>query len=459
MMRNIQSSRSFAWARSPLADSRIGSVPSFANPHAGNWRRAALLITIPLLALCTPLCAATPSNSWPRFRGPNGSGLSDANLPSKWTDSDYNWTITLPGGGNSSPVVWGDRIFLTCADDSTGEHSVVCINAADGSTRWKRSYPSKAFNHHPFNSYASSTPALDAKHVFVCWSTPEEFTLLALDHDGRELWQKDLGPFVSQHGGGQSPIAYDGLVLVGDDQEGPESFVFALNGDTGAQVWKLKRKPSNKFAPSTPCVFEPKIGSPEIIFLNKSQGFTAIDPRSGREVWEVLPKNFDARPVASPYVAEGLLFGSCGDGPMGHGFAAVRPSDDGKSAAVAYEFRKASPYVPTSIVKNGLLFYVTDNGIMACLRVRTGEQVWRQRLDDNFFGSFVCAGDKLYILSRESEVFVIAAADKFELLGRVPLKLEDEDAKLPPLSTTPAIANGRMYIRTYTHLVSLGGKS
>ena len=418
-----------------------------------------MLVTVAALvfSLC-PVLRAEPSSNWPRFRGPNGSGLSDANLPSQWTDKDYNWKINLPGGGNSSPVVWGNRIFLTCCNDSTGEHSVVCVNAGDGSIRWTRSYPSTTYKHHAFNSYASSTPALDDKHVFVCWSTPEEFTLLALDHEGHDLWHKDLGPFVSQHGGGQSPIAYDGLVLVGDDQEGPQSFVFALNGDTGAQVWKLERKPSNKFAPATPCVFQPKVGSPQIIFMNKSQGFTAIDPRSGREIWEVLPKNFDARPVASPYVADGLIFCSCGDGPMGHCFAAVRPTEDGSSAEIAYEFRKASPYVPTSIVKNDLLFYVTDNGIMACLRVKTGEQVWRQRLESNFFGSFVCAGDKLYILSKEGEAYVIAAKDKYELLSKTPLNLEPGGAKLPPLSATPAIANGRMYIRTYTHLVSLGGK-
>jgi outer membrane protein assembly factor BamB len=399
-----------------------------------------------------------PSAPWPRFRGPNGSGLGEAQIPSQWTDADYNWKTKLPGGGNSSPTVWGDRIFLTCASDNTGEHQVVCLNAGDGSIRWTRTYPSSTFSHNAYNSYASSTPAVDEKNVYVCWSTPEELTLLALDHDGKDLWQKGLGPFISQHGGGQSPIVYQNRVIIGDDQEGPASFLFAFDRDTGAEVWKAARKPSNKFAPATPCVFQPKDGPPQLIFLNKSQGFTGIDPTDGHTIWELLPKLFNARPVASPYTADGLLLGSCGDGPVGHDFAAVRPSDDGKSATVAYEFRKVSPYVPTSIVKNGLLFYVTDNGIMSCLHVDTGELVWKERLDDNFYGSFVCAGNKLIILSKESNAYVIAASDKFELLGRNPLKLEEEGAKVPALSTTPAIANGRIYIRTYNHLVSLGGK-
>ena len=413
------------------------------------------VLVVLLCLLGSRAFAADPAAQWPRFRGPNGNGMSDANIPAQWSDSNYNWTIKLPGGGNGSPAVWGDRIFLTCSDDRTGEHSVVCVNAGDGSIRWTRSYPAETYSHHQYNSYASSTPAVDEKHVYVCWSTPEELTVIALDHDGRDLWQKGLGPFESQHGGGQSPIAYDGMVLIGDDQEGPASFLFALRGETGAEVWKVARKPSNKFAPATPCVFQPKNGPAELIFMNKSEGFAAIDPKDGHTIWSVLPKDWDARPVASPYSVDGLIFCSCGDGPSGHCFAAVRPSDDGKSAKIAYEFRKASPYVPTSIVKDGMLFYVTDAGILVCLHADTGKQIWRERLDGNFFGSFVCADDKLFILSKESEMYVIAARDSFELLARNPLKLEPAGAKIPPLSTTPAIANGHMFVRTYTHLISV----
>lgn len=454
---------------------RLGPARSASSPlswrERGRMREVGLM---PVMALMVVVCVfatcraagpaehevsqrTEPSAPWSRFRGPNGTGLGDADIPSQWTDQDYNWKTKLPGGGNSSPVVWGDRIFLTCGNDETGDHMVVCLNATDGSIRWTRTYPSQSFKHHPFNSYASSTPAVDEKNVYVCWSTPEEFTLLALDHDGKDVWQKGLGPFISQHGGGQSPIVYQTMVIVGDDQEGPESFLFALDRDTGAETWKVKRKPSNKFAPATPCVFQPKDGPPQLIFVNKSQGVAAINPKDGRTIWELLPEHYDARPVASPYPAAGLLFSSCGDGPSGHVFAAVRPGDDGKSAKVAYDVRKSVPYVPTSIAKDGRLFYVSDNGVMACVNVDTGEPIWKERLDGNFFGSFVCAGNKLFIISKESEVFVIAAADKFELLGRNPLKLEDSGGKLPPLSTTPAIANGRMYIRTYNHLASIGG--
>jgi outer membrane protein assembly factor BamB len=401
--------------------------------------------------------AAIRSNAnWPRFRGPNGSGIGQGDIPAKWGDEDFNWKVKLPGGGNSSPVVWGDRIFLTCGNDQTGAEMVVCLNTSDGQVRWKREYPSRSFNHHPYNSYASGSAAVDEKHVFVCWSTPESLTLLALDPDGKELWKKDLGPFVSQHGGGQSPMIFEGLVVLTDDQEGPQSFLFAFHEDSGELAWKVDRKPSNKFAAATPCVYRPKNGPAQLIFAGKSEGLTAIDPKTGNRLWE-LPDIFDARPVASPYTAEGLIFASCGDGPTGHQFVAAKPADDGKSATIAYEYRRGVPYVPTSIVKDGLLYYVTDNGVLTCAHANTGQQIWRQRLDGNFFGSFVNCGDKLFLLSKEGEAFVFRAGEKFELLAQNKLDWED-DAPHPPLSTTPAIAGGRMYVRTYTHLVSIGGK-
>ena len=397
-----------------------------------------------------------PSN-WARFRGPNGSGLSDADIPAQWTDKDYNWKTTLPGGGHSSPVIWGDRIFLLCGNDQTGEHMVVCVNATDGSIRWNRSFRGRTYSHHQYNSYASSSPAVDEKRVYVCWSTPEEFTVTAFDHDGNQIWRNDLGAFVSQHGGGQSPMVYRNLLVVGDDQEGPQSYLFGFDRASGQMLWKIARGHSDKFSASTPCVFEPQDGPPQLIFASKAHGFTAVDPGSGRKIWE-LDRIFDARTVASPYVADGLIFCNCGDGPSGHALVAARPARDGKSAKVAWDLHRAVPYVPTSIVKNGLLFYFTDNGVMTCAKAATGETIWKHRLDGNFFGSPVCAGNRIFILSKEGDAYVFAASDKFQQLAKNTLDLEDPNAQEPPLATTPAIAGGKMYIRTYTHLVSIGGQ-
>jgi len=401
--------------------------------------------------------AVTDTSRWPRFRGPNGSGLSDAEIPAQWSEKDYNWKIGLPGGGHSSPVVWDDRIFLICGDEQTGEHMVVCVNAADGSIRWVRKYPSSTYPHHQYNSYASSTPAVDEKHVYVCWSTPEELSVLALDHDGKDVWTRGLGSFVSQHGGGQSPIVYQNLLVLGDDNEGPQSFLFGLDRDSGNVVWQTSRGHSDKFSASTPCVLRPRHGEEQLVFASKAHGFTALEPRDGHVIWE-LNKVFDARTVSSPFIADGLIFGSCGDGPSGHALVAARPGEDGASATVAYDLHKSVPYVPTPIVKNDLLFYFTDNGVLTCAHASSGKTVWKQRLDGNFFGSPVCARDKIFILSKEGDVYAIAAAEKFELLAKNPLKLEESDVQQPPLSSTPAIAGGRMYVHTYRHLVSVGGK-
>jgi len=420
-----------------------------------------------LLALASHLPAQSPpappassilsdQSQWTRFRGPNGSGLSDADIPSEWTDKSYNWKTALPGGGNSSPIVYKDRIFLLCANDQTGERMVVCVNAPDGSIRWTKTYPARPYKIHEYNSFASNSVAADEKNIYICWSTPEELSALALDHDGNEIWKRDLGAFVSQHGGGQSPMVFGNLVYITDDQEGPESFLFALDAKTGKIVWKIPRGKTDKFSASTPCVFQPKDGPPQIIFTSKAHGFSGVEPQTGRLIWE-LPKVFDARAVASPYIADGLIYGSCGDGPMGHEFAAAKPSDDGQTATSAFILKKGVPYVPTSIVKNGLLFYITDNGVMRCLKPATGDTIWTERLDGNFFGSLVCARDKIFVESKEGEMYVIAVADTFKLLARTPLNFEDPNQHHPPLSTTPAIANGKMYVRTYTHLVSVGG--
>lgn len=411
-----------------------------------------LIVGLVLLSACT----VTRGQEWSRFRGPGGTGIGNANIPAKWTDKDINWKTELPGGGHSSPVLWGDKIFLTCGNDKTGQEMVVCVNAADGHIAWQRDFDSHTYSHHPVNSYASGSAAVDEKNVYVCWSTPENLTAAALDHQGNVLWRRDLGPFISQHGGGQSPTLCQNLVIITDDQEGPESWLFALDKTSGNIVWKVPRKAGDKFSAATPLVFKPKNGPEQIVVVSKSTGMCAIDPQDGKTIWEV-PGIFESRTVASPFFADGLIFECCGDGPQGHGLAAVKPADDGRSAKLQYNLTRGVPYVPTPIVKGDLLFYFTDGGVVTCAKAATGEKVWRERVEGNYFGSPVCVGDKLFCLSKEGEMVVLAASNKFQLLARNPLNLEDPSKHEPPLSTTPAVANGHMYVRTYTHLISVGG--
>src|SRR5262245_53789909 len=157
----------------------------------------------------------TGAQEWTRFRGPNGTGVSNAKgIPTKISEADINWKIELPGSGHSSPVLWGEKIFLTTTGDKSGGISVICLNAKDGAKSWQHDFALTPFARHKFNSFASSTPAVDAERVYVLWNEPEHYMLTALDHSGKELWQRDLGAFVSQHGCGISPIVYKDKVIV-----------------------------------------------------------------------------------------------------------------------------------------------------------------------------------------------------------------------------------------------------
>lgn len=242
-------------------------------------------LSIALLGVCALCCSA---QEWTRFRGPNGAGISHAKtIPTKITDADINWKIELPGTGHSSPVLWGERMFLTSTGDKAGGLSVLCVNAKAGKLIWKRDFALAPFARHQFNSFASSTPAVDSERIYIAWNEPEHFMLSALDHEGKTIWQRDFGPFVSQHGCGISPIVYEGKVILGNEQDdmkfvkeqtrSGKSFIVAVDAKTGKTVWQTPRR-SAAVAYSTPCVYEPKNGKPALIFNSQGEGIYALDP-------------------------------------------------------------------------------------------------------------------------------------------------------------------------------------
>ncbi len=374
--------------------------------------------------------------------------IENDKLPAKWEVGDYNWKIELPGTGHSSPVLWGDRLFLTAADKEAGKRSVLCIHTTDGKQIWKHDYDLKTFHINNDNSFASSTAAVDANHVYVASTAVEQSTLVALDHDGKELWKVELGPFVSQHGNGASPIVFQDTVIFAFDQEGPGSYVIAVDRNTGNILWKISRKSTNA-ASSTPCVFQPKDGPAQVIFTSRNEGMASYDLHDGKLLWQVGDV-FGYRVNASPVVAGDLILGACGEGPTGKTLVAVRPAAQGEKATVVWKLTQNVPNVPTPLVMGKLTILWHDNGAITCIRTETGEVVWHDKVPTTFYGSPVCAGGKIYCVSRKGEVFVIAAGDKFELLSR--------EALGDGSHSTPAIADGHIYFRTFTHLISLGNK-
>lgn len=413
-------------------------------------------VVIATAAVASVLCLVTGlvGQEWTRFRGPNGTGQSETVLPAAWQPADFRWRTRVPGEGHSSPVLWGKRLFLLSSDRQTATRYALCLDADTGRILWQREYPSVPHTLHVRSSYASATPAVDAERVYFAWSHPGETTLLALDHEGQQVWRLNLGKWVSQHGFGTSPMVYNGMVYLNNSQDGEErqpgqevgeSYVMAFDCRTGREVWRTPRK-SATVSYSVPCVYTPEGGKPQLICLSTPEGVYSLDPETGRENWSV-PSAFTMRTVSSPVIAGGLIFGSTGSGGGGNYVVAVNPN--GNSPTVAYQFRKQAPYVPTAVAYGDALFLWSDGGVVTCLDAKTGTVHYAGRVHDaGFSGSPIRAGDKIYCISDDGTLVAIAAdTSQLRLLGKTPLG--------EPSRATPAVAGGRMYVRTLSHVICL----
>lgn len=408
--------------------------------------RSARVLFCACLVTATPSVA--PSQEWTRFRGPNGSGVSPTNVT--WTDNDRLWKVKLPGKGHSSPVFWGNRLFITSGDNQTKQRLLYCLNAADGRTLWSRSYPVETHRQHEDNSWASGTPAVDERHVYVPWASPKDYLVVALDHAGNEKWRIDLGPYKSGHGFGGSLIVRDGLVIVPHEHEGKSALV-ALDRDTGQKRWEAPRRSKTTYA--TPCIYQPKGKAAELICASYEHGVTSIDPKSGVTNWEidVFDKGHIETTIASTLVAGDLVIGCSGWLGVKKEVIAVRPPQPGEKPQIAYKVTRGSPLVPTPLVKDDLLFLWEDDGVASCLDARTGKTHWQERVDGSFYSSPICAGHRLINVTRAGELVTLAAREKFDELARFSL---GEGS-----FSTPAVVGGVLYVRTFHHVQAFAGKS
>jgi len=273
------------------------------------------------LALLFTLTIPAQAENWPRFRGPNGQGISDATtIPVKWSEQDYNWRIELPGGGHSSPVVWDDKVFVTCGDDKAMRGTVLCLSAAEGRELWRKDLSLDKHPMNALNSYASATPALDAQSVYVLWPGPAETRLVALTHDGRELWTIQLPGVRARHGAGSSPIVCGDFVIVSREQDKSgnlKSVWLALDRKTGETRWRYEHPENANASYSTPCICRDKGGREQLIFSSNSHGIAGVDPQTGALLWKT-PAALPARVVSSPVLVDGLVIATCGEGGPWH---------------------------------------------------------------------------------------------------------------------------------------------
>ena len=411
------------------------------------------LLLLGTCATALALADAASAQEWTRFRGPNGTGISTAKgVPVTWTEADFRWRIAIDGQGHSQPVIWGDKLFVSSAVDAGRERVFLCLDKRTGRELWRKTY--ELPTHRPANrnaSFANGSPVVDAERVIACFVSREHFWVRSFTHGGQELWSRDLGPFESQHGHGASPIIYDNTVIVTNDQDG-DSFVTALNLKTGEPVWKTPRKPSPEYtAYGTPCIYTPASGAPELILSSQSHGISSLDPKTGTPNWEAPV--YKIRVVASPIIAGDVAIGSCGQGGgAGNYLAAIKLGGKGNVSKthVAYTLRKATPYVPTPLSLDGRLYLISDAGIASAIEAATGREIWSERLRAEFFASPVMIDGKIYCATSKGEMLVLATGEKFELLGRNPIG--------EGTHSTPCVDGDHLYVKTFSHLVCIGGK-
>jgi outer membrane protein assembly factor BamB len=390
--------------------------------------------------------------NWPGFRGPGGQGISQERiLPLVWSPSEnLAWQAKVPGTGWSSPIVWGDRVFVTSASVDGTSCRLLCFNAAEGKLLWDpevvhQAPPRKLAE----NSHATPTPATDGNLIYAAFNGGH---LLAVDFEGRRVWDWRDDRFISKHGLSASPVLYRDLVIMALDGNGPAdvnnigyltawdgAFIVALDQRTGREKWRAKRGLSRQ-AHVTPIVVEVD-GAPQLISGagDVVQGF---NPNSGERLWSVRSSGEGV--VPSIVYGQGLVFTSSGYGTPT--LRAIRPGghDDATATRIAWESRANVPLMPSFIHADGLLFCVKESGIASCLDAGTGQVIWQERLGGAFGASPVLAEGRLYCLAEDGTTTVIEAGQTFKKLAANSIE--------EPCKASPAISNGRVFIRSQTSL-------
>ena len=409
---------------------------------------ATIAIVLASSLFVTPVVA----QEWAQFRGKSGQGVADApDLPATFTDQNIHWRVPTGGTGHSSPVLWDSRLFFTRMGKNDRSREVVCFDAETGKESWAFTCTFDPHRQHRFNSFASSTPAVDAHGVYVLWSSGGKLFALAVSHKGKKLWRRELGLFKAQHGSGASPILYDDNLVIANQNEGEESFLTALHTETGKTQWRIERRSTDRTASySCPVLYEHKGMDPLILFASQPYGLTAVEPKSGKIAWE-CDVEFQSRCVATPCLIGTSAFLSSGSGGGGKESAFVTlPVKRGDRPEVHSRMRRAIPYVPCALALGDRVFTFSDGGVASCLKGSDGSVVWRERMDGGFFSSPVSNGRTIYIPTKDGTLLSIGSGENYEALGSYNLG--------GPTYSTPAIAGNKLFVRTDTELIALGAR-
>lgn len=427
------------------------------------------LMKITLAAALLLVASLTQASDWTRFRGPNGSGVAPeaTNLPAALDDSNTLWKIEL-GKGWSSPVLWKDMVIVT-AETSPGKHGVLALSAKDGKELWRHEESFQEHKKHNFNSFASSTPFVDAERIYVNWNSGNVIQALALDHTGKVLWHNDaVANYIHEHGTGVSAVVSDGIMLVrsefdtekngkdltdSPEQKDWKSGLYGLDAKTGKQVWKLEL-PNCLNTYSTPVIRDLPGGKREFICADTGSGVMGIDVLTGKMNWQHNP-GYQQRSLGSPVFKDNIFFCTFGSGGGGKETAYLDLSGS-KPNPMEFPVSKGLPYVPSPLAVGDQLYLLGDGGILQCLDFKTGKVIYEERLNGSkgsskFFSSPVAGDGKIYCGSQMGDLIVVKAGPKFEQLSAS--KLDS------PINSSIAIGDGRVYVRTEKMLWCGGAKA
>ena len=405
------------------------------------------------------------AENWPGWRGPNGDGTSpEKGIPLKWSGTEnIAWKVAIPGNGHSSPVVWGNRVFLTSCLPEKEQRILLCLDRNTGKTLWKDVVLNSPLETiHPLNSRASGTPATDGQHVFVAFMmaddrkipapnvgtprmiTPGSLISAAYDMEGKQKWKINVGNFVSAHGFNTCPVLFEDLVILNGDHDG-DAYLVALDRKTGKERWRTQRE-NNTRSYVTPIIRE--IDERTQMILSGSLCVASYNPRNGKRHWII---NGPTEQFVASVVYNGEYVFVTSGYPERH-IVAIRPdgSDNVTDTHIAWRTNRGAAYVPSPIIVGPYLLVVADSGIASCFDAKTGKRHWMERLPGSHSPSTVSVDGLVYFTSDRGVTTIVRPGKTFKVIAQNELGEQ--------ISASPAISQGQYFLRTHQHLYCIGSK-